>query len=366
MKKRILVTGGMGFKSVSSQNRQKRNMRILVTGGAGFIGSHLVDKLIEKGNIVVVIDDLSGGFKRNINPKANFFKYDLRGRNGNDEKDILDICQDFNPHIVYHLAANAAENKAQFSPVDVTSRNYDAFIRVLAAVLRTKKRVFRRFIFTSSIAVYGALQTPFKETDKPEPEDLYGISKLAAEETLKVMSKVHEFEYVITRPHNCYGPRQNMSDAFRNVVTIFMNSLLKGQPYYIYGDGEQRRCFSYIDDVVDALVNCAFLDVNEKIFNIGADKDYSLNELSKTIQNVAGVYIKPIYLADRPQEVKIAIADHTQAKKYLYYKDQTALSEGIRKTWEYAKKMGPQHYKNMEIEIESPRIPKNWITNNLK
>lgn len=337
--------------------------RILVTGGAGFIGSHLVDKLIEKGNIVVVVDDLSGGFKRNINPKAIFFKYDLRGRNGNDEKDILDICQDFNPHIVYHLAANAAENKAQFSPVDVTSRNYDAFIRVLAAVLRTKKRVFRRFIFTSSIAVYGALQTPFKETDKPEPEDLYGISKLAAEETLKVMSKVHDFEYVITRPHNVYGPRQNMSDVFRNVVTIFMNSLLKRQSYYIYGDGEQRRCFSYIDDVVDALVNCAFLDVNEKIFNIGADKDYSLNELSRMIQIVAGISIKPIHLANRPREVKVAIADHTQAKKYLHYTDRTVILKGIKKTWEYAKELGPQDYKNMEIEIPSSKIPKNWLVN---
>lgn len=335
--------------------------RILVTGGAGFIGSHLVDILIDKGHEVVILDDLSGGFKRNINPKATFFKYDLRGRNDKDEKDFLEICLDFNPHIVYHLAANAAENKAQFSPVDITSRNYDAFIRVLAAILRIKNKVFKRFIFTSSIAVYGALQIPFKETDKPEPEDLYGISKLAAEETLKVMSKVHDFEYVIARPHNVYGPRQNMADAFRNVVTIFMNFLLKGQPYYIYGDGEQRRCFSYIDDVVEALMNCAFLPVNGKIFNIGANKDYSLNELSKVIQTVAGVYIKPVYLANRPQEVKIATADHTQAKKYLYFKDKTPILEGIKKTWEYAKKLGPQDYKNMEIEIPSPKIPKNWL-----
>lgn len=340
--------------------------RIIVTGGAGFIGSHLADRLIEKGNELLIVDDLSGGFKRNINPKATFFKHDLRGRNDKDKRDILEICQDFNPHVVYHLAANAAESKAQFSPIDVTSRNYDAFIRVLAAVLRIKNRVFRRYIFTSSIAVYGALQTPFKETDKPEPEDLYGISKLAAEETLKVMAKVHDFEYVIARPHNVYGPRQNMSDAFRNVVTIFMNALLKGKPYYIYGDGEQRRCFSYIDEVVDALVNCVLLDVNGKIFNIGTDKDYSLNELSRIIQKVTGIFIGPIYLANRPQEVKNAIADHTQAKKYLRYKDRTSILEGIKKTWEYAKKLGPQDYKSMDVEIESPKIPKNWITNNLK
>lgn len=339
------------------------NMRIIVTGGAGFIGSHLVDRLLKKGHNVVVVDDLSGGFKRNVNPKAIFIKHDLRGRDI-DKKDIFKICQDFNPHIVYHLAANAAENKAQFSPVDITSRNYDAFIRVLAAVLSIKRRVFKRFIFTSSIAVYGALQTPFKETDKPEPEDLYGISKLAAEETLKVMSKVHDFEYVIARPHNVYGPRQNMTDAFRNVVTIFMNALLKREPYYIYGDGQQRRCFSYIDDVVDALFNCAFLNVKGKIFNIGADQDYSLNELSEIIQDMAGIHIKPLYLPDRPQEVKVAIADHTQAKKYLCYKDKTPLYQGIKATWEYAKEIGPQEYKSMEVEIESPKIPKNWIINN--
>lgn len=334
--------------------------RIIVTGGAGFIGSHVVDRLIKEGNDVMVIDDLSGGIKGNVNPKAIFVKHDLRDR-GNDAIDTFKICADFNPHIVYHLAANAAENKAQFSPVDITSRNYDAFIRVLAAVLRIENRSFERFIFTSSIAVYGALQTPFKETDKPEPEDLYGISKLAAEETLKVMSKVHNFDYVIARPHNVYGPRQNMSDAFRNVVTIFMNSLLKGEPYYIYGDGEQRRCFSYIDDVVDALANCAILPVSGKIFNIGADRDYSLNELSKVIQEITEISIKPRYLPERPQEVKVAIADHSQAKEYLHYQDKTSLVVGIKETWRYARNLGPKDYANMEIEIFSPKIPQNWL-----
>lgn len=338
-----------------------KRKKILVTGGAGFIGSHLVDKLVDKGDKVVVVDDLSGGFKRNVNPKAMFYEHDLRN-NGEDKKDIYQICQEFRPEIIFHLAANAAENKAQFSPVDITSRNYDAFIKVLAAALKTRKTSFKRFIFTSSIAVYGALQTPFKETDKPEPEDLYGISKLAAEETLKVMSKVHDFEYIITRPHNVYGPRQNMTDAFRNVVTIFMNSLLKGKPYYIYGDGQQRRCFSYIDDVVDALVKCTFLPVNGKIFNIGADKDYSLNELSQAIQKITEIHIKPKYLPDRPQEVKIAVADHTQAKKYLHYQDKTSLALGIEKTWEYAKTLGPQNYTDMDVEIPSPKIPKNWIS----
>lgn len=334
--------------------------RILVTGGAGFIGSHLVDTLIGKKHKVAVVDDLSGGFLRNVNKKAAFFKHDLRGRKRSDRKNIYQICEEFKPEIVYHLAANAAENKAQFSPVDITSRNYDAFIQTLTAALKAKKSGFKRFVFTSSIAVYGALQTPFKETAKAEPEDLYGISKLAAEETLKVMSIVHDFEYVITRPHNVYGPRQNMTDPYRNVVTIFMNALMKSEPYYIYGDGNQRRCFSYIDDVVEALVNAGFLDVDKKIFNIGADRDYSLNELSEVVQKVTGIKIPPKYISDRPQEVKIAVADHAQAKKYLKYKDRTSLEEGIKKTWEYAKKLGPQKALYTEVEIESPKLPANW------
>jgi UDP-glucose 4-epimerase len=328
-------------------------MKILVTGGAGFIGSHLADRLIEAGHEVAVIDDLSGGAKRNVSKKIKLYLVDLR-----DAKKTDRVIKKIKPEIVYHLAANAAENKAQFSPIDITSRNYSTFINTLVPSI---KYGMKRFIVTSSIAVYGALQTPFKEADKPEPEDLYGISKLAMEESLKVLSKVHEFEYVITRPHNVYGPRQNMTDPYRNVVTIFMNAILKKKPYFIYGDGNQRRCFSYIDDVVDALFNCAFMKVNKKIFNVGADRDYSLNELSEVIQEVAGVDILPVYIEDRPQEVKVAIADHTEAKKYLKYKDRTPLKEGIIKTWEYAKELGPQKPEFTEIEIKSSKLPKNWL-----
>ena len=327
-------------------------MRILVTGGAGFIGSHLVDKLIESGHSVSIIDDLSGGKRDNINPKANFYKVDLR-----DVKKSEKIIQKIKPEIVFHLAANAAENKAQFSPIDITSRNWNAFINTLVPGLKSG---MKRIVITSSIAVYGSLQTPFKETDKPEPEDLYGVSKLAIEKALKILSKVHKFEYVITRPHNCYGPRQNMNDPYRNVVTIFMNSLLKGKPYYIYGDGNQRRCFSYIDDVVEAIYKCGFGKFNGMIFNIGADKDYSINELSDAIQKVTNINIKPIYVAERPQEVKVAVSDHTQAKKYLGYKDKTNLLEGIKLTWEYAKSLGPQEYTYDEVEIDSPLLPNNW------
>lgn len=329
-----------------------KQKRILVTGGAGFIGSHLIDKLVAAKHEVSAVDDLSGGKKENVNQKAKLFICDLR-----DPKKTEQIIKKIKPEIVFHLAANAAENKAQFSPIDITTRNWNAFINTLVSSL---KNGMKRIVFTSSIAVYGAQQTPFKETAKPEPEDLYGVSKRAIEETLKILSKVHQFEYVITRPHNVYGPRQNMTDPYRNVVTIFMNALLKNKPYYIYGDGNQRRCFSYIDDVADAIFKCGFGEFQGMTFNIGADKDYSIDELSKAIQKVANTNIPPIHLDDRPQEVKEAIADHTMAKIYLNYQDKTLLSDGIKFTWEYAKKLGPQQYKFDEVELDSPLLPKNW------
>lgn len=320
--------------------------KVLVTGGAGFIGSHLIDKLEAEGHDVWFLDDLSGGSLANLPGKTPGFLIDLR--NAERTAKAIELIK---PEIVYHLAANAAENKAQFSPVDVTSRNYSAFINVLTPFI---KYGGRRFVFTSSIAVYGALQTPFKETDKPEPEDLYGITKLAAEQTLKVMSQVHDFEYVIARPHNVYGPRQNMRDPYRNVVTIWMNKVIKGEHLPIYGDGLQRRCFSYIDDVVDALFKCGFKEVAGKTFNIGSDYDYCLNELARLITDG-----QVEYLESRPQEVKVAISDHTQCKNLLGY-HETPLSEGIAITWEWAKRQGPQEPNYTFLEIPSDKAPSNW------
>jgi UDP-glucose 4-epimerase len=327
-------------------------MKILVTGGAGFIGSHLVDKLINEGNEVVVVDDISGGSHTNINNEANFYEVDCRN------KELMSgIILHEKPEIIYHLAANAAENKAQFSPIDITSRNYSAFINTLTPFI---KYGGRRFIFTSSIAVYGALQTPFKETDKPEPEDLYGVTKLAAERTLEIMSEVHGFEYVIARPHNVYGPRQNMSDPYRNVVTIWMNALLQGKPYYIYGDGEQRRCFSYIDDVIEGLYRCMTENVWRMKFNIGADKDYSINELNEAILKASESSVKAVFLDERPQEVKLAISDHTEAKKWLLYQDRTPLDIGIKKTWDWVKSVGYKEPKYTELELDNSKVPLNW------
>lgn len=320
--------------------------RIIVTGGAGFIGSHLVDRLIADGYRVTVIDDLSGGVASHVHKKATLYEEDCR-----NEKKIDAIFEKERPEIVYHLAANAAEGKSIYSPIDITSRNYDAFIKTLVPFI---KYGGKRFVFTSSIAVYGEGQTPFRETDAPEPEDLYGISKLAIEQTLKVMSKVHDFEYVIARPHNVYGPRQNMSDPYRNVVTIWMNNILRKQPITIYGDGSMKRCFSYIDDVIEPLYKCGFEDVAGMTFNIGSDTSSTLTDLSEAIGTK-----DVVYLPKREQEVQDAIADHTLCKKYLGY-HETPLKEGIEKTWEWARGQGPQDPLYTQMELESYKVPQNW------
>ncbi len=329
-------------------------IKVLVTGGAGFIGSHLADKLLQQGFAVTVVDDLSGGYKRNVDPKCNFILADLR-----DATETARIIKNLRPEVIYHLAANAAEAKAQFAPVDITTRNYNTFLNVLVAGLQSGS--MKRIIVTSSIAVYGSADVPFKENSRPHPDDVYGLSKLNIEDTLKILSKVHKFEYVITRPHNVYGPRQNMQDPYRNVVTIFMNALLKGDSYNIYGDGNQQRCFSYIDDVVEALYKCSILDVNGKIFNIGSDKIYSVNQLSDTLQNIVGKNHQPNHLPSRTLDVAVAVPSHNLAKKYLHYEDKTSLEEGLSLTWKYAQSLGYQEPVYGGIELTSQHIPLNWL-----
>jgi len=323
-------------------------MRCLVTGQSGLIGSHLVDVLLSHGHDVYGISRTN----RNENPECQNYRFDLR-----DTTRAKKIIEAIVPEVVYALAANAAEGKSFFSPIDITTNNIDIFFNTLVPAIRAGK--LKRFIFTSSMAVYGAIKVPFKESDIPKPQDIYGISKLTNEMSLKVMSQAHGFEFVIIRPHNVFGPRQNMADPYRNVVTLFMNHILKDEPYSIYGNGEMRRCFSYVKDVVDIIYRCGFEDVAGMTFNVGSDLDLSINQLSEIIQKVSGHSISPIYLPDRIQEVHTAILDHSLIKKTLGYKN-TPLKKALEETWIWAKKQGPQEYKFTELELPSNQVPKNW------
>jgi len=336
--------------------------RVLVTGSAGFMGSHLVDYLLTKGFKVYGVDDLSGGYLRNVNPKSHFTKLDLR-----DKKKTRDYINKIKPDLIYHLAADATEGRSQFTPLSCTERNYLAYLNLLVPAI---KNGARRVVLTSSMAVYGAQRPPFHEGLDRKPEDLYAISKAAMEEATEVLSSVHGFEYVIVRPHNVYGEKQNIADPYRNVIGIFINRLLGGKPFYIYGDGKQKRSFSYIDDCTAPLAKCGLLEgINGEIINLGPGPEtaVTINELANTVlkeffgtDNIPEKFL-PIHLTARPQEVKNAFSTCDKAKRLLGFEPTTDLEEGIEKMIKWARKLGYQEPKYLkEVELISKNMPKTW------
>lgn len=336
-------------------------MRILVTGAAGFMASHLVDFLIGQGHQVFGVDDLSGGYRSNINPKSRFYQIDLRHK-----LKTINLISKTRPKIIYHLAADASEGRSQFMPISCTKRNYSASLTVLVGAIRAKTK---RLVFTSSMSVYGDQQPPFNEKMAKKPVDIYGISKAATEEAIKVFAKVYGLEYVILRAHNVYGPRQNLADPYRNVIAIFINRLLQEKHFYIYGDGKQKRSFSYIDDVTPCIAKAGFLkNLNREIINIGPKKAYTINELSNAVlshfvddlKNIPQ-RLQPVYLAERPLEVKDAYCTNEKAQTLLGFKQRTSLKEGIARTVAWAKTIGPQKFKYLkELELVTDAVPQTW------
>lgn len=317
------------------------------------MGSHLVDYLIQKGHRVHALDDLSGGYIENVNKKAKFWKVDLR-----DKQATRKVVEKIKPEIIYHLAADAAEGRSQFAPRNCAERNYLATLNLLVPAVKVGTK---HFVFTSSMAVYGEQKPPFTEDMKPMPQDIYGISKFAAEESIKVLGKVHGFEWVIARPHNVYGERQNMADPYRNVIAIFMNRIVKRKKIYIYGDGRQKRAFSYIGDITPILAKCGFSrEAVGQIFNLGSDTPHTINQLAEIIMRVSGITVERKYLPPRPQEVKNAFSNQTKAKRILGYKDKTSLIDGIAKMWRWAKEKGAIKPRYTEAEIINDKMPLTW------
>lgn len=337
-------------------------MRILVTGAAGFMGSHLVDALIQRGgNDIYAVDDLSGGYIRNVNELAKFTTLDLR-----DKKKTEEYIAKVRPELIYHLAADATEGRSQFTPISATERNYLAYMYLLVPAI---KNGLKKMVLTSSMSVYGAQTPPFSEDLPRRPEDIYGIAKAAMEEATEVLSKVYSFNFVIIRPHNVYGPKQNLADPYRNVIGIFINCMLNKRNFYIYGDGEQTRAFTYIEDFTPYILDSGFSDTcNGQIINIGPTKEYSINELSQVVLSTffpngdIPKSLQPVYVALRPQEVKEAFCTNEKAKELLEYKTTITLKEGVVKMIEWAKQMGPQEFTYLKegLELENKDVPKTW------
>ncbi|MBV8282318.1 MAG: NAD-dependent epimerase/dehydratase family protein [Candidatus Eremiobacteraeota bacterium] len=324
----------------------------LVTGGAGFMGSHVAEQLIRSGHVVVILDDLSGGFADNVPQGATFV-----------EGSILDhqlIDRLFEKHsftYVYHMAAYAAEGLSHFIKRFNYNNNLIGSVNLINASVNFGVKCF---VFTSSIAVYGAGQSPLKEDMVPVPEDSYGIAKLAIEQELKVSHEMFGLDYVVFRPHNVYGDRQNIGDRYRNVVGIFMNQILQGEPMTIFGDGAQMRAFTYIDDVAPIIARSPEIPAaRNQIFNLGTDLPYTVNQLAESVAEAMGTQCNVVHLDPR-NEVKIAFADHDKAERVFGKQKGTSLWAGIRKMAEWVRTHGAREssiFENIEV---TQNMPPSW------
>ncbi len=336
-------------------HKQNFSMAIksLVTGGAGFIGAHVTNELIKMGHDVVVLDDLSGGFEENVNPKATFVKGSIL-----DNALVEQLFAEHKFEYVYHLAAYAAEGLSHFIKRFNYNNNLIGSVNLINQAILHKVKCF---VFTSSIAVYGAGKPPLREDMIPVPEDPYGIAKLAVEMELRVSHEMFGLNYVVFRPHNVYGEYQNLGDRYRNVVGIFMNQLMQGKELSVFGDGMQTRAFSYIGDIAPSIANCVNIPAAyNQVINVGADKDYTVKELAHTVMEAMGIKGELRYLPAR-NEVMHAYSDHSKAKQLFGDTANTTLLEGLQKMEAWAKKTGIKKSSKFEnIEI-TEKLPTFWL-----
>jgi UDP-glucose 4-epimerase len=302
---------------------------ILITGVAGLLGSRLADWIIlnHPEYDVIGIDDLSGGYFENIHPTVKFYRRTL----GVDS--IKDIFETHSPNIVFHFAAYAAEALSPFV------RKYNYTNNLLATVDVVNECInfnVDRLVFTSSMAVYGNGKLPFNEDDIRQPIDSYGIAKSACEQDIEAAGIQHGLDWCIIRPHNFYGEKQNIWDSYRNVLGIWMYKKITDQPLTIFGDGEQRRAFSCIDDSLPCLWNAGILpEASKQIINLGGIEQVSIKEAAHILSEIMGG-CELTYLPPR-HEVKNAFPTWEKSVNILGFKHTTSLAEGLTKMWEWAK-----------------------------
>ena len=329
--------------------------RSLVTGGAGFIGAHLTSELLSHGATVTVLDDLSGGFTDNVPAGATLVEGSIC-----DHELVNDLFAEHRFDHVYHCAAYAAEGLSHFIKRFNYTNNVIGSVNLINASVNHDVRCF---VFTSSIAVYGTNQVPMTEDMRPEPEDSYGIAKYAVERELAVTHRMFGLPYVIFRPHNVYGEFQNIGDRYRNVLGIFMNQIMNEQPLSIFGDGEQTRAFSHVDDIVPVIASAPTVEAaSQQVFNIGADTPYSVNQLADAVRAAFDVPSHPVRRFPERDEVKHAFSDHSRLHRVFGESRSTALDVGIRRMADWARSQGPRtsgEFDNIEIEHN---LPAAWRT----
>ncbi len=330
-------------------------MKVFITGIAGFLGSHLAEHCINKGLKVAGNDTLVGGDLKNIsNLGIEFYKTDCSDLDG-----MTKILKDVD--VVCHSAAYAHEGLSTVSPKLICENNVVGSTSVFTASIKNK---VKRIVYCSSMARYGDADIPYLESFEPKPVDPYGVSKVAAENILKILSRTYNFQYNIAVPHNIIGPKQKYDDAFRNVASIMINLMIQNRSPVIYGDGNQKRCFSDIDDCLSCLDKLMFDEkITSQIVNIGPDEEsITINELYKILSNKLKFNKDPIYEPERPNEVKKAICSSNKARKLLGYSTSIDLNHSLDKIIKYISENGPKKFQyNYDIEIKSSIAPKTWI-----
>ena len=319
-------------------------MKILITGVAGLLGSRLADWILENtDNEVIGIDDMSGGYEDNVHEDVILYKEDL------STDDISEIFEHHKPDVVYHLAAYAAEGLSPF----IRKFNYrNNLVSTASIINECIIHNVKRLVFTSSMAVYGHGKPPFTEDDLPCPIDPYGIAKYGAEMDIKIAGEQHGLDWCIIRPHNVYGVKQNVWDRYRNVLGIWMYQYMNGEDMTIFGDGEQTRAFSFIDDTLEPMYKAGHQDnCSKEIINLGGTKFYSIKEANNILKEVLGggntIHLEPRH------EVKDAHPTWEKSIELLGFEDKTSLKDGLTQMWEWVQSQ-PQrdrfHWGDYEIE----------------
>jgi len=331
------------------------NKTAFITGVAGFLGSHLADNLLAQGWRVAGCDNLLGGYVDNIPNDVEFHEIDC--------SDLPAMTAAMvGTDVVYHCAATAYEGMSVFSPHLVIRNTIDATTAAISAAVQNN---VSRFIYLSSMARYGGNIVPFDESMAPSPVDPYGVGKHAGESVLRTLAEEHGMEYVIAVPHNIYGPRQKYDDPYRNVVAIMINLMLNDRQPIIYGDGSQRRCFSYIEDDVAVLGKLALTTNSEivnGIVNIGPDEEFiTINQLAEEIAGIIGFELDPTFMPARPLEVKDATCSADKARRTLGYKTEFSLHDGLEEMIAWIKDRGPRPFSyHLDLEIVNDRTPRTW------
>ena len=330
-------------------------MKVFVTGAAGFLGSHLADAFIGRNDQVVGCDNMIGGDLQNLPEGIEFEQVDC-----NDLPAMKRLTKDVD--VVYHTAAIATEGLSVFSPALIALHVYNNTANVLAAAASNK---VKRFVHCSSMARYGNGPVPYVEDQPLEPADPYGIAKYASELLVRNVCETHGIEYSIAVPHNIIGPKQKYDDPYRNVASIMVNRMMQGKQPVIYGDGGQKRCFSFVHDCVSPLIRMGTLpEAVGEVINIGPDEEYiSILDLASIIAELLDFKLDPIMVPERPREVRYATCSADKARRLLGYRTTVSLRDGLQSIIDWVAAHGTKSFDyHLPIEIDSPLVPATWTS----